>query len=185
MRTPAHSRLRVDVGCGGNDNRGLGWLPEGKGRDMVTRMSQSIPVERTTSPRLRPMDSELGFGKYFADHMFLLDHKEGEGWYGPRVEPYAPFLIDPAAAVLHYGQAMFDGMKAFRGVDGAIRLFRAGRHAQRMADGAARLCLPHVDPSELIAGIEALVDVDRDWVPSSAGTALYIRPTLIATEPWE
>jgi branched-chain amino acid aminotransferase len=100
------------------------------------------------------------------------------------VVPYAPIALDPAAAVFHYAQEMFDGLKAFRGVDGRVRFFRIDRHCRRLHDGADRLCIPPVDPELAHAALVALVGADRDWVPSAPGTALYLRPTIIATEPF-
>ncbi|MEZ4408641.1 MAG: branched-chain amino acid aminotransferase [Polyangiales bacterium] len=147
-------------------------------------MTEEILVQRTKTSRPRPAEDALGFGRHFADHMFVLDWEEARGWHSPRVVPYAPFTLDPAAAVLHYGQALFEGLKAMRAVDGAVRLFRPDRHCARMAHGAPRLCLPVPEPALLQRAITTLVGVDRDWVPSSEGTALYIRPTLIATEPF-
>src|SRR5687768_4322359 len=108
-------------------------------------MSVSIPVQRTSSPRPRPADAELKFGRYFTDHMFLLDFEEGAGWKNPRLVPFGDLRLSPAAAGLHYGQALFDGLKAFAGEDGKLRVFRLERHAARMAEGAKRLCMPSID----------------------------------------
>jgi branched-chain amino acid aminotransferase len=116
--------------------------------------------------------------------MAIVDYESDRGWFDPRVVPYGPLSLDPAAAVLHYGQELFDGTKAFRGADGKIRLFRAERHAKRMHDGAARLCMPAIDEELFLEAVRALVRADRDWVPSSPGTSLYIRPTMVATEPF-
>jgi branched-chain amino acid aminotransferase len=144
----------------------------------------AISVQLTRDPRPRPADAALGFGKYFTDHMFVMDWVAGRGWHEPRVVPYGPLSLDPAAAVLHYGQAMFEGLKAFRGRDGKVRLFRIDHHCRRMQAGAPRLCLPPVEAELMRAAVLELVRADRDWVPSSPGTALYIRPTLIASEPF-
>src|SRR5262245_16306624 len=142
----------------------------------------NFDVQLTASPRPRPDDHGLGFGKHFADHMFVAEWTPQRGWHDGRIVPYGPMALDPAASVLHYGQAMFEGMKAFRGVDGKVRLFRVGRHCRRMAEGAPRLCMPALDPEIMEHAITELVRVDSAWVPSSPGTALYIRPTLIASE---
>jgi branched-chain amino acid aminotransferase len=143
-----------------------------------------IQVQLTGSPRPRPPENALGFGKYFTDHMFVAEWAPGKEWHGARVVPYGPFSLDPAAGVFHYGQAMFDGMKAFRAASGKVNLFRLDRHSQRMHRGAPRLSMP-APPAQLVAdGITAVVRADRDWVPSALGTALYVRPTLIATEPF-
>ncbi|MPY90380.1 MAG: branched-chain amino acid aminotransferase [Luteitalea sp.] len=143
----------------------------------------SIHVERTRTPRPKPKETELGFGRHFADHMFIADYVAGRGWTAPRVVPYAPFSLEPAAMVFHYGQAMFEGLKAFRLPDGQVALFRVDRHCQRMAKGAPWLSMPAPDPDFLQSAIVTLVATDREWVPASRGTALYVRPTLIATQP--
>jgi branched-chain amino acid aminotransferase len=143
-----------------------------------------ISIHLTANRKPRPKDSELVFGRTFTDHMALIDWEESSGWQNPRVVPYAPLSLDPAAAVLHYAQELFDGLKGFRAADGSVRLFRVDRHCRRMSEGAARLCMPAIDPELMRDALLALVRVDRDWVPSSAGTSLYIRPTLIATEPF-
>jgi branched-chain amino acid aminotransferase len=141
-----------------------------------------ITISRTTALRPRPPESDLGFGRYFTDHMLLVDWEPARGWHDARVVPYGPLALDPAASSLHYGQAMFEGMKAFRGADGRIRLWRLHRHCQRMAAGAPRLCMPALPVEDMARAIEAVVRVDADWVPSAPESALYIRPTLIATE---
>ena len=146
--------------------------------------SPSFSLHKVDKPKPRPQDSELVFGRTFTDHMAIVDYDAERGWVDPRVVPYAPLALDPAAAVFHYAQEMFDGLKAFRGVDGQVRFFRIDRHCQRLHDGAARLCIPPVDVELSRAAIAALVSADRDWVPSSPGTSLYIRPTVIASEPF-
>src|SRR5579872_3140771 len=143
-----------------------------------------ISVQLAAHRKPRPQDSELVFGRIFTDHMAIIDYEEGRGWLNGRVVPYGPLTLDPAAAVFHYGQELFDGLKGFRGVDGRVRLFRADRHCRRMAEGAGRLCMPAIDVALMREALLALVGADRDWVPATAGTALYIRPTLIATEPF-
>src|SRR5262249_45302805 len=145
-------------------------------------MPEAIRITRTTAPKPKPKDSELGFGQIFTDHMFLADFQEEKGWYDPRVEPYGPVELDPAAAVLHYAQSIFDGLKAFRGVDGKVRLFRPQKHVERMNNSARRLCIPPLDPAMALDSIATVVGVDREWVPKTIGTSLYIRPTVIANE---
>ncbi|AHJ62558.1 Branched-chain amino acid aminotransferase [Granulibacter bethesdensis] len=142
----------------------------------------SFPVTRTTSPKQRPHDDDLRFGRTFSDHMFIMNYDEGQGWHDPRIVPYAPFTFDPACCVLHYAQSVFDGLKAFRGADGAVRIFRPSRHAERLNQSCEKLCIPQLDPALIEESIAALVQVDQDWVPSKAGTSLYIRPTVIASE---
>jgi branched-chain amino acid aminotransferase len=144
-------------------------------------MSQ-FPVTNAPTPRTPPADDTLKFGKVFTDHMFLMDYADGTGWHHPRIVPYAPFTMDPATCVLHYGQAVFDGLKAFRGPDGRIRIFRAPDHAARLNRSSERLCIPEIDPDVIVDSIHALIEVDQRWVPKKPGTSLYIRPTIIATE---
>ena len=144
-----------------------------------------ISTHLTTHRKPRPKDTELVFGRTFTDHMALIDYDaERGGWFDPRVVPYEALALDPAAAVLHYGQAMFEGLKAFRTANGKVQLFRVDRHCRRMAEGAGRLCMPAIDIELMREAILALVRVDSVWVPSTMGTSLYLRPTLIATEPF-
>lgn len=150
----------------------------------VATSTSTIPVTRTTTPRPRPAEDQLGFGKHFADHMLLVDYVKGQGWHAPRIVPYGPLPLEPAAAGLHYGQAMFEGLKAYRLADDSVGLFRLDRHAARMATGAVRLSIPPVDDALFVQGITELVAADRDWVPTRRGTALYVRPTIVASEPF-
>jgi branched-chain amino acid aminotransferase len=147
-------------------------------------MADAIRIAKTTAPRPKPKDADLNFGEIFTDHMFLADFEEEKGWYDPRVEPYGPLSLDPAAAVLHYAQAIFDGLKAFRGVDGKVRLFRPQKHVERVNHSARRMCIPQLDPELALQSIVTLVRLDREWVPHTVGTSLYIRPVIIATEPF-
>jgi branched-chain amino acid aminotransferase len=147
-------------------------------------MSEPIRITRATAKKPRPKDSELGFGTIFTDHMFVADFQEEKGWYDPRIEPYGPIRLDPAAAVLHYAQAIFDGLKAFRGQDGRVRLFRPQKHIERLNHSAKRLCIPAIDPQLALQSLVTLVKLEQEWVPSSVGTALYVRPVVIASEPF-
>ncbi len=143
-----------------------------------------IKIKRAVNLRKNPLDeSELGFGDIFTDHMFLMDHEPGKGWCNPRIEPYGPLSIDPAAMVLHYGQEVFEGLKAYRGRDGSLYLFRARDNFLRLNRSAARLCMPEVDMGLTMEALKRLVLLDKDWVPRNQGTSLYIRPNMIATEP--
>lgn len=141
-----------------------------------------IDVRPTTAPRPRPT-GPLGFGTKFTDHVFHMDYVEGEGWKNPRIEPYGPVSLDPAASVLHYAQVVFEGMKAFKGADGTVRLFRPDAHAARLARSCAKLCIAVVEPAHAVEAISRVVAQDADWVPdASTGGALYIRPFVYATE---
>ncbi len=144
----------------------------------------AIPVQRTAHPRPRPAEDQLGFGKHFTDHLFRVDWDEGKGWHSARIEPYGPLLLDPAASALHYGQALFEGMKAFRMPDGSARLFRPQAYLARLNRSARRLAMPEVDPALVLEGAKTLLRTDLGWLPSSPGTSLYLRPFMIATEPF-
>jgi branched-chain amino acid aminotransferase len=145
-------------------------------------MSVSIDVRRTTTPKPKPPADQLGFGKYFTDHIFRMAYEPERGWHNARIEPLGTLGLEPASAVLHYAQTIFDGLKVFRANDGAVRAFRLHDHAQRINRSAERLCMPLTDPELLAASVAELVKVERDWVPSAPGTALYVRPTMIASE---
>jgi branched-chain amino acid aminotransferase len=141
-----------------------------------------ITTTLTRTPAAKPADASLSFGKVLTDHMFMMNYTAGRGWHDPRIVPYGPITLDPATQVLHYGQAIFDGLKAFRGPDGQIRLFRAQRHAERLNKSARALCIPELDADLVRRSFEAIVSVDNEWVPHAMGTSLYIRPTVIATD---
>lgn len=146
-------------------------------------MTLPVTTTLTRTPKKKPpLDEQLGFGKYFSDHMYAADYSADRGWTGARVQPYGPVALDPAAGVFHYGQAMFEGSKAFRHVDGSTVLFRPEMHAKRLNASAPRLCMPTFPEEDFVAACKALVKTDLDWVPAKDGTALYLRPTLIATE---
>ncbi len=142
-----------------------------------------IRIEKTTAPKSRPDEQNLGFGRTFTDHMFLMKYTEGKGWHDAAVVPYAPFMLDPACMVYHYAQECFEGMKAYRTESGDVQLFRPDRNAARMASTHKRLCIPEIPQEDFVQAVKTLVSVDKDWVPSSPGTSLYIRPFTIATEP--
>ena len=145
-------------------------------------MSEPIRITRGATKKPKPRDRDLTFGTVFTDHLFVMDFQEEKGWYDPRIEPYGPLSLDPAAAVLHYAQAVFDGLKAFRGRDGRVRLFRPQKHLERLNHSARRLCIPPLDPEQALRALVELVGLERDWVPSTLGTSLYVRPTIIANE---
>lgn len=144
-------------------------------------MALHIQTQKTQNPRPHVPADQLGFGKYFSDHMFTLDYDAGS-WKNPRILPYGSFSMDPGASVFHYGQALFEGMKAFRAVDGGINLFRPEYNARRMAQGAERLCMPCPSIEDFVQSISELVRVDQSWIPDQKDSALYLRPTLIGTE---
>ena len=144
---------------------------------------QEITIERTQHPKQKPTDqTRLGFGNYYTDHMFLMNYDEGKGWHDPRIVPYGPIELDPAAMCLHYGQEVFEGLKAYRTEDGRILLFRPDRNMARLNSSNERLCIPAIDEAFAVEAIKKLVSVDQDWIPTAEGTSLYIRPFIFATE---
>ncbi|PKN33705.1 MAG: branched chain amino acid aminotransferase [Deltaproteobacteria bacterium HGW-Deltaproteobacteria-19] len=145
-----------------------------------------IKITKTAPAKCKPKyknEAMLGFGKIFTDHMFTMPYKEGKGWFNPAIEPYRDFHLDPACICLHYAQLIFEGLKAYRGKDGAIYLFRPLENARRMNNSARRLCMPAVDENLFLEAVRELVIIEKDWIPKGLGTSLYIRPTMIATEP--
>jgi branched-chain amino acid aminotransferase len=148
-------------------------------------MDLKIAVAGSSRRSALPQDEmDLGFGRYFTDHMFLWDYDPDRGWADPRIVPYGPLPLDPAAMVLHYAQQVFEGLKAYRGVDGGIRLFRYQQNLQRLLTSAERLCIPAFSVDDLADALKQLVLLDREWVPKTEGCSLYIRPTIIATDPF-
>lgn len=144
---------------------------------------QEITIERTQHPKQKPTDqTRLCFGNYYTDHMFLMNYDEGKGWHDPRIVPYGPIELDPAAMCLHYGQEVFEGLKAYRTEDGRILLFRPDRNMARLNSSNERLCIPAIDEAFAVEAIKKLVSVDQDWIPTAEGTSLYIRPFIFATE---
>jgi branched-chain amino acid aminotransferase len=145
----------------------------------------NIQVTKSTASgkKPHPKDADLGFGKYTTDHMFLMDYADGKGWHDPRIVPYQQLSLDPAAMVLHYNQEVFEGLKAYHLQDGGIGLFRPDKNIQRMSASARRMVMPELDPELFFEALKQLVLLDREWIPKSPGTALYIRPTMIANEP--
>ena len=145
-------------------------------------MSHTFPITRTTHPKPKPDQSNLGFGKYFTDHMFIMDYDEGQGWHDGKIVPYGPISLDPASCVLHYAQMMFEGMKAYLTPEGKINLFRPYMNAARLNRTNERMCIPPMDEDLFVDAVKAIVQVDADWIPSQPGTALYIRPYIISDE---
>ena len=141
-----------------------------------------IPVTKTGTPGQKPNDDALGFGQIFTDHMFNMDYSEEKGWHNQRIEPYGDLCYSPATMVFHYGQAIFEGLKAYRNQNGDIQLFRAEENFKRLIRSARGLCIPEPDMDMMMDALKQLLLLEKDWVPSSPGTSLYIRPTVIATD---
>ena len=144
-----------------------------------------ISVVRCDSEKLKdkPDQNNLGFGSFFTDHMFLMKWDRENGWHDAEICPYQNFSMDPAAMVYHYGQAIFEGLKAYKGDDDQIFMFRPEDNLERMNTSALRMCMPRIPVEKVLKGIKALVYLDRDWIPTGDGATLYIRPTMIAVEP--
>ncbi|TBV81493.1 MAG: branched-chain amino acid aminotransferase [Desulfobulbaceae bacterium] len=132
--------------------------------------------------KARPDENKLGFGRVFTDHMLVMFYDAQRGWHDPEVRPYAPFSFDPAAMALHYGQAIFEGLKVYRGADDGIYLFRPMANLERMNRSAVRMCMPQLPVATVFAGLRALLKTDVEWVPRVKGASLYVRPTMVATE---
>ncbi|MBQ8852355.1 MAG: branched-chain amino acid aminotransferase [Oscillibacter sp.] len=141
-----------------------------------------IKITLTTTPKAKPDENKLGFGKIFSDHMFLMDYDPEQGWHDARIVPYAPFQLDPACVVFHYAQELFEGLKAYRTADNTIQLFRPECNGARMQDSSDRMCIPTIPVDDFVQAVKALVEVDKDWVPHIEGSSLYIRPFVIATD---
>jgi branched-chain amino acid aminotransferase len=143
-----------------------------------------LTITKTQNPKPKPDSASLGFGNVFTDHMFNMDYEAGKGWYNPRIEPYAPLRMDPATMVLHYGQGIFEGLKAYRTADGRIQLFRPRENFKRLNYSASKLCIPQFDEALVLDALKQLIKLEDQWVPDAPGTSLYIRPTIIATDPF-
>jgi branched-chain amino acid aminotransferase len=143
-----------------------------------------LKITKTKTPKELPDDSKLGFGQLFTDHMFNMDYSPEQGWHNARIEPYVPIVMDPATMVLHYGQAIFEGLKAYRTSDGRIQLFRPDRNMARLNRSARLVCIPKIDEAFLLEALKKLIAIDKQWVPRAPETSLYIRPTVVAMDPF-
>lgn len=143
----------------------------------------NVKFEQRDQLKPKPKADELGFGKYFTDHMFVMDYSVELGWHDGRIIPYGPITLDPSAMVFHYGQEVFEGMKAYKTEKEGVVLFRPDMNAKRMNESCERISIPEVDPEYVLGAIKQLISIDQDWIPEGEGTSLYIRPFIIATEP--
>lgn len=143
-----------------------------------------IKISKSTNLKQKPTDeSKLGFGNIFTDHMFIMDYEGDKGWINPRIEEFHNISVSPAANVFHYGQEIFEGMKAYRSKDNQIFLFRPDMNAKRANDSLDRLCMPRIKVEDFVDAVKKFVEVEKDWVPTKEGTTLYIRPFVIGLEP--
>lgn len=143
-----------------------------------------LTITKTGKPGTLPDENALGFGTHFTDHMFEMDYNVQQGWHNPRIVPYHQFDVDPANTTLHYGQGVFEGMKAFRTEDSRIVLFRTLEHLNRLNRSADILCIPQFDVGVVHNALRKLVELEKNWVPTKPGTSLYIRPFIFATDPY-
>ncbi len=143
-----------------------------------------ISTTRSQELKTKPGDDRLGFGSIFTDYMFNMDYDPQNGWHNPRIEPYSPFVMDPATMFLHYGQGVFEGLKAYRTESGQIQLFRPRENISRLNRSCRRLCIPEIDEKFALDAMKKLIELEKDWVPAAPETSLYIRPTVIAMDPF-
>jgi branched-chain amino acid aminotransferase len=143
-----------------------------------------IKIELTKNKKVKPDDDQLGFGKYFTDHMFIIDYTDGKGWHDPRIIPYQSISLDPAAKVFHYGQSVFEGLKAYVTVNQQVQLFRPDCNFKRLNVSNDRLCIPAINEDLALEALKKLIEVDCEWIPKKLGTSLYIRPFIIGTDPY-
>ncbi|MFH2045695.1 MAG: branched-chain amino acid aminotransferase [Pseudomonadota bacterium] len=143
-----------------------------------------LSIKKADKLKPIPDSSALSFGTIFTDHMFNMDYSPEKGWHNPRIEPYAPINMDPSTMVLHYGQSIFEGLKAYRTDSGSILLFRPKDNFKRFNKSCRLLCIPEVDEEFLLDSLKQLLNIEKHWVPDAPGTSLYIRPTIIAMDPF-
>jgi len=141
-----------------------------------------IQLELTKNPKNKPGSENLGFGKIFSDHMFILDYSAENGWHNARIVPYGPMEFQPSLMTFHYGQSIFEGLKAYKTADGHVALFRPEENMKRLNASCERLCIPKVDEAFCLKAIHQLVELDKDWIPTAKDTSLYVRPFIIATD---
>lgn len=142
-----------------------------------------IKIERAKTLKEKPDQNNLGFGKYFTDHMFMMDWDAGIGWHDARIVPYGPIAMDPATMVLHYAQETFEGLKAYRNPNNEVLLFRPEMNAKRMINSNKRICMAELPVDMFVEAVEALVKYEQDWIPTAPETSLYIRPFMYASQP--
>ncbi|WP_221565026.1 branched-chain amino acid aminotransferase [Alkalihalobacillus sp. TS-13] len=145
-------------------------------------MSPELTIVKSTHMQQKPRADEIRFGRNFTDHLFIMDYEVGKGWFEPRIVPYEPLTLDPAAMIFHYGQTVFEGLKAYR-ADDRILLFRPEKNLERLNRSSERLSIPSIDEEQVMEYLKELIRLEKDWVPSTQGTSLYVRPFIIATEP--
>jgi len=143
-----------------------------------------IDIIKAENLKEKPDSDTLQFGKNFTDYMFMMDFDGENGWVNPIIKPYEPITLSPASFVFHYGQAVFEGLKAYKTIDGRSVIFRPEKHIARLNASCERLCIPPLDPELVLEALTTLVEMEKDWIPEKEGTSLYIRPFVISTEPY-
>ncbi|MHC4686992.1 MAG: branched-chain amino acid aminotransferase, partial [Planctomycetota bacterium] len=143
-----------------------------------------ITITKAEKLKTKPDADNLGFGSIFTDHMFNIDYSPEKGWHNQHIEPYAPIEMDPATMMLHYAQGVFEGLKAYRTPLGSIQLFRPQENIKRLNRSCRALCIPEVNETFILDSLKKLVALEKDWVPDAPETSLYVRPTIIATDPF-
>lgn len=151
---------------------------------VLVMKEHDMQITLSTTKKEKPQADQLEFGKQFTDHMFIMDYTQGQGWHDPRIVPYQPLSLEPSAMIFHYGQSVFEGLKAYATPEDEIILFRPEKNFQRLNSSNSRLCIPDIDVDFALKALKTLISVDKDWVPQAEGTSLYIRPFIIATEPY-
>jgi len=141
-----------------------------------------IRVTKTTAPKEKPASDILGFGKYFTDHMFIMDYSAEQGWHDARIVPFGPIPLHPASTVLHYGSEIFEGLKAYRRADGGVQMFRPLENIRRMNNSARRMCLPEIPEDLALEVLTEFVKMEQEWTPSAPGTSLYLRPFMFGND---
>lgn len=145
----------------------------------------NITVNKTATPKTKPADeTELGFGRIFSDHMFIMDYEKGKGWHNAGIQPFGDITVSPAAMVLHYAQEVFEGLKAYRTPENRIQLFRPEENFKRMNISCKRAVIPEFDSDFALNALKELIKTDADWVPRTDGASLYIRPFIFAADPF-
>lgn len=143
-----------------------------------------LEITLSKTKKEKPQADQLEFGKVFTDHMFIMDYMQGQGWYNPRIVPYQPITLEPSSMIFHYGQSVFEGLKAYLTDQDEVILFRPEKNFERLNRSNDRLCIPEIDVEFALTALKQLISVDREWIPQAEGTSLYIRPFVIATEPY-
>lgn len=141
-----------------------------------------IKITRNEHPAQKPDPSKIAFGTVFTDHMFMMDYDVGKGWHDARIIPYGNISLSPASTILHYGEGIFEGMKAYRKADGKVQLFRPEENIKRLNSSAERLCLPQMEVSDGLDILKTFIGLEKDWTPNDFGTSLYIRPFIFGDD---